>query len=180
MWRKGVHWEKSGGSDEYGPFREGLLRVEDNVVVDSGLETPTRRYDGAFTLVSSMNAHYRRNIAQGSRVADFLYRQDGRLSGEKHGWRAENVIAYADNDFHTTKGCDIPARSASERPEPRRPSSQRRRMGRPGRRGHRRARPPYGDAAWAHRMVRVPAKALLTVSGAAAMAVDQARMALRH
>lgn len=108
--RKGVHWEKSGASDEYpqGFYREGLFTVEDNDVVDSGLEQPTRRYDGAFTLVSSMNAHYRRNTARGSRVAGFLYRQDGRLSGDKHGWKAENVIVYADNDFDSTKGCDIP------------------------------------------------------------------------
>jgi hypothetical protein len=108
--RKGVHWEKSGRSDELGPLRDGRLRVDDVTVIDSGREGRQHAADGAFTVVSSVHARYTRCRSEGARRADFFVRQDDRLSGDKHGWRVEDVTLVDPDGWVTRRIIDDEAR----------------------------------------------------------------------
>lgn len=107
--RKGIFWEISGASDEWGPYREGMAVVEDNVVIDSGLEGRAYAPDSAFTVISSMHAHYARNRSEGALRGDFRATQDGRLAGPGHGWvLADIVVDDPDGLLPSKIGCNLP------------------------------------------------------------------------
>jgi hypothetical protein len=85
--RKGIHYEKSGASDETpaGGVVEGEANIERNRVWGNGWEG-REHADGGIVNVSSRNWHVRRNTTFDNPRGGLFVRQDGRLSGEKHGW----------------------------------------------------------------------------------------------
>lgn len=107
--RKGILWEKSGASDELGPYREGTLICDGNDVHDWGREG-RQSSDSGYSVMTSKNAHFMRNLADGTHRYDFeAETQTNRLEGEKHGWRLENIVVDATNTFpRLKKGCNDP------------------------------------------------------------------------
>lgn len=101
--RKGVHYEKSGATDEMSgpgqvclgcglPVVEGQMIVRFNLVHDNGREGREHAADGGITAVSSRNVHIHDNVTFGTPRGGIHMRQDGRLSGEKHGWTVQALI----------------------------------------------------------------------------------------
>jgi hypothetical protein len=105
--RKGVHYEKSGASDEEGTY-EGFAYIARNVIQDNGLEGREYAADGGVALVSSKNALIEQNVFGRNPRGGVFIRQDGRLSGEKHGWAISNVVV-RNNTMNGDRivGCDI-------------------------------------------------------------------------
>jgi hypothetical protein len=92
--RKGVHYEKSGATDEYiaGRIVEGRAIIRHNVVTDNGWEGREHAADGGISGVSSRNMLIEYNITSGNGRGGVFLRTDGRLSGEKHGWQMEAIV----------------------------------------------------------------------------------------
>jgi hypothetical protein len=92
--RKGVHYEKSGASDEYisGRVVQGRAIIRRNVVTDNGWEGRDHAADGGIAGVSSVNMLIEGNITSGNGRGGVFVRTDGRLSGEKNGWQMQAVI----------------------------------------------------------------------------------------
>jgi hypothetical protein len=89
--RKGVHYEKSGASDEVVTY-SGFAYIARNIVRDNGWENRLHAADGGIVLVSSKNALIEDNVFGGNHRAGVVISQDGRLSGDKHGWVIANVV----------------------------------------------------------------------------------------
>lgn len=105
--RKGVHYEKSGASDEFVTY-EGSAYIARNVIQDNGWEGREHAADGGIGLVSSKNVLIEANVFGGNHRASVIVRQDGRLEGDKHGWVISNVTI-RDNTLNGNEliGCDI-------------------------------------------------------------------------
>lgn len=116
--RKGVHYEKSGASDEFTPgggvcigcnlpVVEGLAYIANNVVTNNGWEGREHSADGGIVNVSSRNMIIENNTTSGNHRAGIFLKQDGRTDGEKHGWQVEAIVR-----GNTTPdgiiGCDLP------------------------------------------------------------------------
>lgn len=89
--RKGVHYEKSGASDGMVSY-QGFAYIARNVIQDNGWEGREHAADGGVGLVSSKNVLIEDNVFGGNHRAGVFVRQDGRLSGDKHGWVISNVV----------------------------------------------------------------------------------------
>jgi hypothetical protein len=97
--RKGIHYEKSGATDEWtGGVVQGEAHIERNTVYNNGLEGRESAADGGIVNVSSRNWHVRNNTTYDNRRGGIFVRQDGRLSGEKHGWQCHGSVI--DNDVN--------------------------------------------------------------------------------
>jgi hypothetical protein len=98
--RKGIHYEKSGASDEVpgSGTVQGEAHIERNTVYNNGLEGRESAADGGIVNVSSRNWHVRNNTTYDNRRGGIFVRQDGRLSGEKHGWQCHGSVI--DNDVN--------------------------------------------------------------------------------
>jgi hypothetical protein len=107
--RKGVHYEKSGASDEYiaGQVVEGQAIVRDNVVTGNGTEGRAHAADGGIVGVSSRNMLIENNTTSGNHRAGVILRTDGRLTGDKHGWPTEAVVR-GDGMSDGILGCEEP------------------------------------------------------------------------
>jgi hypothetical protein len=92
--RKGVHYEKSGATDEYieGRVVEGQAVIRRNVVTGNGWEGREYAADGGIAGVSSMNMLIEDNVTSGNPRGGIFLRTDGRLSGDKHGWAMEALV----------------------------------------------------------------------------------------
>ena len=92
--RKGVHYEKSGATDEYieGRVVEGQAVIRRNVVTGNGWEGRESAADGGIAGVSSMNMLIENNVTSGNPRGGIFLRTDGRLSGDKHGWAMEAIV----------------------------------------------------------------------------------------
>lgn len=58
--RKGIHFEKSGATNELRPLQQGDTYVAGNIVTGNGLER--RNTDGGVALVSSTNVLIENNV----------------------------------------------------------------------------------------------------------------------
>jgi hypothetical protein len=92
--RKGIHYEKSGASDEYiaGRVVQGRAIIRYNVVTNNGWEGRDHAADGGISGVSSRNMLIENNITYGNGRGGVFLRTDGRLSGEKHGWQMHATV----------------------------------------------------------------------------------------
>jgi len=92
--RKGVHYEKSGASDEYisGRVVQGQAIIRGNIVTDNGWEGREHAADGGISAVSSRNMLIENNITSGNGRGGVFLRTDGRLSGDKHGWQMQAMV----------------------------------------------------------------------------------------
>jgi hypothetical protein len=88
---KGIHYEKSGATDELGPLEQGQAWFEGNTIGRNGLGC-TKAARGGITLVSSKHVLVENNHTFGNDKNGLYLRQDGRLDGEKHGWVISDVI----------------------------------------------------------------------------------------
>lgn len=107
--RKGIHYEKSGASDETGSggVVQGTHYVADNTATDNGWEGREHAADGGIVGVSSRNMVIERNTTARNHRAGIVLRQDGRLDGEKHGWQVQaSVTGNVTPDGIV--GCDLP------------------------------------------------------------------------
>jgi len=105
--RKGVHYEKSGASDEFreGEVVEGQAIIRNNVVTGNGTEGRTHAADGGIVGVSSRNMLIEGNTTADNHRAGIVLETDGRLSGAKHGWPVEAIVRHDDAD-DGIMGCD--------------------------------------------------------------------------
>jgi hypothetical protein len=105
--RQGVHYEKSGESDEYIRY-VGSAYIARNVIQHNGWEPRDHSAYGGVALVSSKNALIELNVFGNNPRGGVFVRQDGRLSGDKHGWVVSNVVIRNNtmNGDHIV-GCDI-------------------------------------------------------------------------
>jgi len=92
--RKGVHYEKSGATDEYiaGKVVEGQAIIRRNIVTGNGWEGREHAADGGIAGVSSRNMLIEANVTSGNPRGGIFLRTDGRLSGDKHGWPTQAVV----------------------------------------------------------------------------------------
>ena len=92
--RKGIHYEKSGASDEYiaGRVVQGRAIIRNNLVTDNGWEGREHAADGGISGVSSRNMLIENNITYGNGRGGVFLRTDGRLSGDKHGWQMHAIV----------------------------------------------------------------------------------------
>jgi hypothetical protein len=92
--RKGIHYEKSGASDEYiaGRVVQGRAIIRYNLVTNNGWEGREHAADGGISGVSSRNMLIENNITYGNGRGGVFLRTDGRLSGEKHGWQMHAIV----------------------------------------------------------------------------------------
>jgi hypothetical protein len=106
-WRKGVHYEKSGASDEFreGEVVEGRAIVRNNVVTGNGTEGRAHAADGGIVGVSSRNMLIEGNTTADNHRAGIVLETDGRLSGAKHGWPIGAIVRHDDAD-DGIMGCD--------------------------------------------------------------------------
>jgi hypothetical protein len=105
--RKGVHYEKSGESDEVVAY-VGHALIEGNVVVGNGWEGREHAADGGIVCVSCKNVTIRDNTTEDNHRAGIVIKQDGRVAGPKHGWTVENVVVGTNAVADGVDGCDLP------------------------------------------------------------------------
>jgi parallel beta-helix repeat protein len=121
--RKGIHYEKSGASDEFQdwgvvckgcglPVVEGTHYVAGNTVTGNGWENRAHAADGGIVGVSSRNMVIENNTTSGNHRAGIMLYQDDRLAGEQHGWI---VGATVRNNITPDGiiGCDLPGVTCS-------------------------------------------------------------------
>jgi hypothetical protein len=110
--RKGVHYEKSGASDEVVEF-VGEAIIRDNVVTGNGWEGRKHAADGGIVCVSCMNMTIEGNSTSDNGRAGVVIRQDGRVTGEKHGWQIANVVIRGNDLADGAEGCELPGVTCS-------------------------------------------------------------------
>jgi hypothetical protein len=105
--RKGVHYEKSGESDELVKY-VGFATITGNVIRGNGWEG-REHSDAGVAVISSKNVLIAGNtFGEQDKGWAVQVRQDGRLSGEKHGWVISNVTI-RNNTLNGDRiiGCDL-------------------------------------------------------------------------
>ena len=105
--RKGVHYEKSGESDE-GVFFVGSAYIARNTIQNNGWGM-REHGDAGIRGNSSKNMLIEDNILGGNVFKNGIkISQDGRLSGDRHGWIVANVVIRRNTmNGDEVKGCDL-------------------------------------------------------------------------
>jgi hypothetical protein len=108
--RKGIHYEKSGGSDFRGITFVGTAYIARNVIQDNGWEG--RQYaDAGIAAVSSKNVLIEDNVFGGNAFGNGIkIIQDDRLTGDTHGWIVSNIVIGPNQmNGETVQGCELDA-----------------------------------------------------------------------
>lgn len=105
--RKGVHYEKSGESDEIVRY-VGTAYIARNVVQNNGWGM-REHGDAGIRGVSSKNMIIEHNILGGNVFNNGIkINEDGRLSGDRHGWPVSNIVIHRNTmNGDRIKGCEL-------------------------------------------------------------------------
>lgn len=108
--RKGVFYEKGGGSTIRGVTYEGTMTVTGNVI-DGNATEGRDLADAGISIISSKNVIVAGNTIVDTRTGDAIRVRDdpARLVDDRPGWRVENVTL-ARNEIGSDEvvGCDLP------------------------------------------------------------------------
>ena len=106
--RKGIHYEKSGGSDFQGITFVGTAYIARNVIQGNGWEGRLHA-DAGITAVSSKNMLIEDNVFGGNAYANGItIVQDNRLTGDAHGWIVSDIVIGPNQmNGDQVQGCDL-------------------------------------------------------------------------
>jgi hypothetical protein len=108
--RKGIHYEKSGGSDFQAITFVGTAYIARNLIQDNGWEG--RQYaDAGIAAVSSKNVLIEDNVFGGNAFGNGIkIIQDDRLTGDTHGWIVSNIVIGSNQmNGEEVQGCELDA-----------------------------------------------------------------------